>query len=66
MTIEEWQAALNSIKDFVGTFSINFSGGEPFISARLFARISGAIREAVRRHRLFARRTGAPGKEFSD
>jgi MoaA/NifB/PqqE/SkfB family radical SAM enzyme len=31
MTIEEWQDALLSIKDFVGSFSINFSGGEPFI-----------------------------------
>jgi MoaA/NifB/PqqE/SkfB family radical SAM enzyme len=31
MSIEEWQAALSSIKDFVGAFSINFSGGEPFI-----------------------------------
>ncbi len=31
MTIEEWQNALKSIKDFVGAFSINFSGGEPFI-----------------------------------
>lgn len=31
MTIEEWQKALLSVKDFVGTFSISFSGGEPFI-----------------------------------
>ena len=31
MSIEEWQNALLSIKDFVGTFSISFSGGEPFI-----------------------------------
>jgi MoaA/NifB/PqqE/SkfB family radical SAM enzyme len=31
MTIEEWQKALLSVKDFVGAFSINFSGGEPFI-----------------------------------
>jgi MoaA/NifB/PqqE/SkfB family radical SAM enzyme len=31
MTIPEWQTALQSVKDFVGTFSINFSGGEPFI-----------------------------------
>ena len=31
MTIEEWQAALESVRDFVGAFSINFSGGEPFI-----------------------------------
>ena len=31
MTIEQWQAALLSIKDFVGKFSISFSGGEPFI-----------------------------------
>lgn len=31
MTIEEWQKALLSIKDFVGVYSISFSGGEPFI-----------------------------------
>jgi MoaA/NifB/PqqE/SkfB family radical SAM enzyme len=31
MTIEEWQTALKSIQEFVGAFSINFSGGEPFI-----------------------------------
>jgi MoaA/NifB/PqqE/SkfB family radical SAM enzyme len=31
MSIEEWQNALLSVKDFVGTFSISFSGGEPFI-----------------------------------
>src|SRR5437763_11763827 len=32
MTIDEWQNALLSIKDFVGTYSISFSGGEPFIN----------------------------------
>jgi MoaA/NifB/PqqE/SkfB family radical SAM enzyme len=31
MTIAEWQAALLSVKEFVGNFSINFSGGEPLI-----------------------------------
>jgi MoaA/NifB/PqqE/SkfB family radical SAM enzyme len=31
MTIEEWQRGLSSVKDFVGKFSVNFSGGEPFI-----------------------------------
>jgi MoaA/NifB/PqqE/SkfB family radical SAM enzyme len=31
MSIAEWQNALLSIKEFVGRFSINFSGGEPFI-----------------------------------
>jgi MoaA/NifB/PqqE/SkfB family radical SAM enzyme len=31
MSIEEWQTALLSIKDFVGKYSISFSGGEPFI-----------------------------------
>lgn len=29
LTIDEWQAALLNIKEFVGEFSINFSGGEP-------------------------------------
>jgi MoaA/NifB/PqqE/SkfB family radical SAM enzyme len=31
MTIAEWQAALKGIKEWLGAFSINFSGGEPFI-----------------------------------
>lgn len=31
LTILEWQNALLSIKAFVGEFSINFSGGEPFL-----------------------------------
>jgi len=31
MSIAEWQAALLSIKDFVGNFSISFSGGEPLL-----------------------------------
>jgi MoaA/NifB/PqqE/SkfB family radical SAM enzyme len=31
MTIEQWKNSLSSVKDFVGNFSINFSGGEPFI-----------------------------------
>jgi MoaA/NifB/PqqE/SkfB family radical SAM enzyme len=31
MTIAEWKRALLSIRDFVGRYSISFSGGEPFI-----------------------------------
>jgi MoaA/NifB/PqqE/SkfB family radical SAM enzyme len=31
MSIDEWKKALLSIKEFVGKYSINFSGGEPFI-----------------------------------
>jgi hypothetical protein len=31
MTNDEWQEALLSVKSFVGNFSINFSGGEPFL-----------------------------------
>lgn len=31
MSIDDWQKALLSVKEFVGTYSINFSGGEPFI-----------------------------------
>ncbi|BDM80650.1 radical SAM protein [Acaryochloris marina] len=31
LSIKEWQDALLSIKAFVGEFSINFSGGEPFL-----------------------------------
>jgi MoaA/NifB/PqqE/SkfB family radical SAM enzyme len=31
MSVEEWQKTLLSIKEFTGRFTINFSGGEPFI-----------------------------------
>jgi MoaA/NifB/PqqE/SkfB family radical SAM enzyme len=31
LTLQQWQAALLSIKAFVGTYSINFSGGEPLL-----------------------------------
>ncbi len=31
MSIDEWKSALLSVKDFVGTYSISFSGGEPYI-----------------------------------
>ncbi len=33
LAIDEWKAALLSIKDFVGAFSISFSGGEPMMKA---------------------------------
>jgi len=31
LCIQEWQNGLSSIKDFVGNFSISFSGGEPLL-----------------------------------
>jgi MoaA/NifB/PqqE/SkfB family radical SAM enzyme len=31
MSIEEWQQALLSLKEFIGPYHIEFSGGEPFI-----------------------------------
>ncbi|MBV5326042.1 MAG: radical SAM protein [Chlorobium sp.] len=31
LSIEQWKTTLLSIKEFTGHFSINFSGGEPFI-----------------------------------
>jgi len=31
MTIPQWQQALSSIREFVGKYSISFSGGEPFM-----------------------------------
>jgi MoaA/NifB/PqqE/SkfB family radical SAM enzyme len=31
MTIEDWQNALSSLKEFVGPFHVEFSGGEPYI-----------------------------------
>jgi MoaA/NifB/PqqE/SkfB family radical SAM enzyme len=36
LSIEQWQATLLSIKAFVGTYFINFSGGEPFIKKGFF------------------------------
>jgi len=30
LSIEQWKEVLTEIRDFVGTFHINFSGGEPF------------------------------------
>ncbi|MBI1375464.1 MAG: radical SAM protein [Phycisphaera sp.] len=31
MSIDEWKAALQSLAEFVGSFHVQFSGGEPFI-----------------------------------
>ena len=31
MTIEEWQRALASLKEFIGTYHVEFAGGEPYI-----------------------------------
>ena len=31
MTIEEWQNALGSLREFIGPYHVEFSGGEPFI-----------------------------------
>ena len=31
MTIEEWQRALSSLKEFIGGFHVEFAGGEPYI-----------------------------------
>lgn len=31
MSIAEWQSALTSVRQFVGEFSISFSGGEPYL-----------------------------------
>src|SRR5258708_34729753 len=31
MTIAEWQKALLSLKEFIGPFHIEYSGGEPYI-----------------------------------
>lgn len=31
MTIDEWRRALSSLKDFIGQYHIEFSGGEPFM-----------------------------------
>ena len=34
MSIAEWHSALSSLKDFLGKYHIEFSGGEPFIKPR--------------------------------
>jgi MoaA/NifB/PqqE/SkfB family radical SAM enzyme len=47
MTIEQWQAALLSIRDFVGSFSINFSGGEPFIKPGFIDLLDFCHREGI-------------------
>jgi radical SAM protein with 4Fe4S-binding SPASM domain len=31
LTIEQWEGALRSLKDFVGRYAISFLGGEPFL-----------------------------------
>jgi MoaA/NifB/PqqE/SkfB family radical SAM enzyme len=31
ITIQQWKDALGSLKDFLGTYTIQFSGGEPFV-----------------------------------
>jgi len=46
MTIEEWKRALLSIRNFVGSYSISFSGGEPlakkgFLDLLAFCRPNG-------------------------
>jgi len=37
MSIEQWQSAVLSLKEFIGKFSINFSGGEPFLKKDFLA-----------------------------
>ena len=40
MSIAEWQQALRSLKDFIGSYSIQFSGGEPFIKKGFIDRVN--------------------------
>jgi MoaA/NifB/PqqE/SkfB family radical SAM enzyme len=47
MSIEEWQHALLSIKEFVGTYSISFSGGEPFIKPGFIDLIAWCYRNGI-------------------
>jgi MoaA/NifB/PqqE/SkfB family radical SAM enzyme len=48
MSIEEWQKALLSIRDFVGTYSISFSGGEPFIKPGFLDLVEFCHRNGIR------------------
>lgn len=47
MTIDEWERGLLSIKDFVGKFSINFSGGEGFIKPGMMELLSWCNRNDI-------------------
>ena len=37
MALEDWQQALLSLKEYIGSYVVNFVGGEPFLY-RYFSR----------------------------
>ncbi|MBK1643680.1 radical SAM protein [Thiocapsa imhoffii] len=47
ITIQEWQSALISIKQFVGEFFINFSGGEPYLKKGFIDLLAFAHRHGI-------------------
>ena len=49
MTIEKWQNAMLSLKEFVGPYHIEYSGGEPFIKKGFVDLLEFCLEE---RHRL--------------
>ncbi len=47
MTIPQWQAALLSLKEFIGSYIIQFSGGEPFIKKGFVDLLQFCHREGI-------------------
>jgi MoaA/NifB/PqqE/SkfB family radical SAM enzyme len=48
MTIEEWQRALHDLKEFVGRFHIEFSGGEPYLKKGFLDLVRYCREEGIR------------------
>ncbi|MBW4618326.1 MAG: radical SAM protein [Cyanosarcina radialis HA8281-LM2] len=62
MTIAQWQAALLSLKEFIGSYFIQFAGGEPFIKKGFvelleFCRTQGINWGVITNGSTFDRRT---------
>ncbi|MDY6941165.1 MAG: radical SAM protein [Cyanobacteriota bacterium] len=47
MSIEQWQNALSSLKSFIGSYVIQFSGGEPFIKTGFLDLLEFCHREKI-------------------
>ena len=47
MSIEQWKAALGSIKEFLGPYTIQFVGGEPFVKKGLLDLLEFCHEEAI-------------------
>ena len=47
LTIEEWQRALASLRDFIGRYVIQFAGGEPFLKQGFVELLAHCRREGI-------------------